>query len=74
MGSDSSFRDSLGLGGNSTRGAAYLLGKFFLTFFLLGIILVYRYFLINCLIYIYIYILFLLISYLIYSLNILFSL
>ena len=69
MGSELGFRDDLGLGGDSTQGATCLPDKFFLLSFYLEILLLYSYFLINCLVYIFNLLLYS-ISHIIYSLSI----
>ena len=71
--SDLGFRDSLGLGGDSTRGATRLPCEFSKLSFYLENFLLYSYFLINCFVYIFNLLLYL-ISHLIYNLIILFSL
>ena len=73
LGNDPNFGDNFSLREDSTRGAARLPGKFSLLSFYLEILLIYSYFLVNFLLYIFNLSLYL-ISHLIYSLIILFSL
>ena len=73
LGSNLDCKDGLGLGDDSAWGDVRLPGNFFLLSFYLEILILYNYFLINCLVYIFNLLLYF-ISHLIHDLIILFSL